>query len=80
MEELKFNAMIKTLEDSCKANWESNFSPRDFKDFETYREFFMQSYLLVYVNGAGIDLKDLNNNLLTTPHKSIAKTLLKETK
>lgn len=40
-----FEAFLKQLERSAEANWKSNFAPRDFKDFKTYKEFFIQSHL-----------------------------------
>ena len=42
---------IKSLEQTAKANWKSNLRPQDMGDFETYREFLMQSYLLAYKCG-----------------------------
>lgn len=44
-DEIQFKALIAQLEASAEANWKSNFAPRDFKDFETYRASFLQSHL-----------------------------------
>lgn len=55
--ELKnFEAFKKQLELTAEANWKSNFAPRDFSNYETYREFFIGSHMLSLKVGA--DIKD----------------------
>jgi predicted DNA binding CopG/RHH family protein len=47
MEINNIGKLCRHLEELAKVNWDNNQRPQDMKDFEEYKTFLLQSYLLV---------------------------------